>query len=76
MKELVHENLIILHDAFFVRKYLILICDLVQGEDVLTYLSNLSSPTEDDVANCTRQLLDALDYVHQLSILHLDIKVC
>lgn len=75
MKDLVHENLILLHEAFFVRKYLILICDLVQGEDVLTYLSRLPSPTEDDVATCVRQLLEVLDFLHQSHVLHLDIKV-
>lgn len=75
-KELSHENLITLHDAFLVRKYLFLVCDLVNGQPVLNHLANLSEPTENDVTNCVKQLLTALDYLHQADICHLDVKVC
>lgn len=75
-KELDHPNLVLLHDAFFVRKYLILICDIVSGQDVLMYMANLPAPTEDDVAGAIKQLLEALDYLHQINICHLDVKVC
>jgi len=74
-KDLDHANIILLHEAYFVRKYLILVCDLVDGEDVLMYLANLPTPTEDDVAACVRQLLEALEYMHHLDVCHLDIKV-
>ena len=74
-RELSHENIISLRDAYLVRKYLVLICDLVTGEPVLNYLANLEEPTENDVASCIRQLLEALDYLHQCDLCHLDVKV-
>ena len=74
-KTLRHPSLVFLHDAYLVRKYLVLICDLIQGETVLDYLSRLDKLTEDDVACCVRQLLVALDYLHTNDICHLDVRV-
>ena len=34
----------------------------------------MEQPTEDDVAGFITQLLEALEYLHALSIVHLDIK--
>ena len=70
-----HANLVVLYDAYLVRKYLILICELVQGEPILQYLAALPKLTEDDVVNCICQLLEALEYLHSIDICHLDVKV-
>lgn len=74
-RELSHPNLVLLHDAYLVRKYLILICDVVKGVPVMDYLTRFDTLTENEVANCIQQLLLALEYMHQLDIVHLDIKV-
>ena len=74
-RELSHPNLVLLHDAYLVRKYLILICDIVKGIPVMDYLTRFDTLTENEVANCIQQLLLALEYMHQLDIVHLDIKV-
>lgn len=75
-RELSHPNLVLLHDAYLVRKYLILICDVVKGVPVMDYLTRYETLTENEVASCIRQLLLALEYMHQLDIVHLDVKVC
>jgi len=73
-RDLNHDHLILLHDAYLVRKYLILVCDLVKGVSILDYLSRFDRLTENEVANCVRQLLFGLEYLHHHDICHLDVK--
>ena len=74
-KELRNPKLVRLREAFIVRKYLVFICDHVaDGRPVLQYLSELSAPTENDVATCVYELLEALEYLHKKEIVHLDVK--
>eukprot|EP00794_Sanderia_malayensis_P017278 gene17279-19005_t len=69
-----HPNLLVLHDAFLVRKYLILISDLVTGEQILDYLGKMENTSEEDVTSFVTQLIEALEYLHARQIVHLDIK--
>lgn len=55
--------------------YLSLVCDMVDGQDILMYMANLPAPTEDDVVGAVKQILETLDYLDHINICHLDIKV-
>merc|ERR1712142_30081 len=46
-----HKGLVQLHEAYMVRKYLILILDLVEGKTLLDQFKGRHSATEDDVAS-------------------------
>merc|ERR1719187_1284188 len=72
--KLVHKGLVQMHEAYIVRKYLILIIDLVDGKTLLDSFFRRHSATEDDVAFVIRQLCEILDTLHNLNIVHLDLR--
>ena len=64
-----------LHQAFLVRKYLILIMDLVEGDTILKhFFKKKSSITEKDVADVIQQLCEILEIVHSAGTVHCDIR--
>ncbi|XP_028409040.1 death-associated protein kinase 2-like [Dendronephthya gigantea] len=79
-----HEKFIILLEVYIVRKYVVLIMEWVDGKNLLPYLiakqeaadKARSKPklSEKDIALLTKQLLMALQYLHQQGIAYLDIK--
>merc|ERR1712002_130128 len=68
------KGIVHLHAAYIVRKYLILIIDLVDGKTLLDSFFRRHSATEDDVAFVIRQLCEILDTLHNLNIVHLDLR--
>jgi len=73
-KETAHKGLVRLHEAYMVRKYLILILDLVDGKTLLDQFGSRASITEDDVAVVIKELCEILDYLHDRNFVHLDIR--
>jgi len=69
-----HKGLVHLHEAYLVRKYLILIIELADGKSLLEQFSTRHSITEDDIATIIRQLCEILDFLHQKNIVHLDLR--
>merc|ERR1719431_1524773 len=69
-----HKGLVQLHEAYMVRKYLILILDLVDGKTLLDQFFRRHSATEDDVAFIIGELCETLNFLHQQNIVHLDIR--
>lgn len=61
-------------DAFLVRKYLIIIMELVEGKTLLDKVSKLTTITEDDVAGFIKQLCECLNDWHQNNVVHLDLR--
>merc|ERR1712159_289878 len=72
--KLVNKGLAQLHEAYMVRKYLIIIMELVDGETLLDQFYRRHSVTEDDVAFVIQELCEILDFLHQQNIVHLDIR--
>lgn len=69
-----HEALPQLHEAYLVRKYLILIMDLVEGKNIAEYFAFKPSYTEYDIADVIRQLCDALDALANAGIIYCDLS--
>lgn len=79
-----HERFIYLFEVYIVRKYVVLIMEWVDGKNLLPYLiakqelaaQSRSKPklSEKDIAILVKQLLTALQYLHQQQIAYLDIK--
>jgi len=72
--KLVNKGLAQLHEAYMVRKYLIIIMELVDGKTLLDQFYRRHSVTEDDVAFVIQELCEILDFLHQQNIVHLDIR--
>jgi len=63
-----------LHEAYMVRKYLIIIMTLFDGKTLLDQFSHRHSVTEEDVAFVIQELCEILDFLHQQNIVHLDLR--
>jgi len=63
-----------LHEAYLVRKYLILVMELVDGKTLLDKFVGMHSLTEDDVAQVIKQLLEFLADWHVNNLVHLDLR--
>ncbi|XP_075070237.1 obscurin-like [Mixophyes fleayi] len=74
LSEVSHSRITHLLDAFETKKTLILILELCCGEELLDRLYRKHTFTEKEVKLYIRQLLEAVAYLHNKNILHLDIK--
>jgi len=73
-KQLTHKGLVRMKEAYMVRKYLIIIMDLVEGKTMLDYFASKSGITEDDVAGAIKQLCECLADIHSQNVVHLDLR--
>ncbi|XP_008283774.1 striated muscle preferentially expressed protein kinase [Stegastes partitus] len=73
LSKLDHERLIFFHDAFEKKNAVIIITELCH-EELLDRFTRKSTVMESDVRSSIRQLLEGVDYLHHLNIIHLDIK--
>ncbi|XP_065818245.1 striated muscle preferentially expressed protein kinase [Labrus bergylta] len=73
LSKLDHERVLYFHDAFEKKNAAIIITELCH-EELLDRFTRKSSIMESDVRSCIRQLLEGVDYLHHLNIIHLDIK--
>lgn len=69
-----HKGLVKMHEAYMVRKYLILILDLADGKTLLDQFGHRASITEDDVAVVIKELCEILDFLHDHNFVHLDLR--
>ena len=53
--------------SFFVHR--------VEGKEVLEFLAEKTTASEEDASLVIAQLVDALTYLHKKNIVHLDIRV-
>lgn len=63
-----------LHEAYLVRKYLIIIMTLCDGKTLLDFFSAKHSITEEDIAAVIRWMCEILNVLHSNNIVHLDIR--
>lgn len=61
-----------LHEAYLVRHYLIIIMDLCAGSELLQYAQHVK--TEDEVRSLVKRLLEILSELHSKGIAHLDVR--
>ncbi|XP_037831923.1 striated muscle preferentially expressed protein kinase isoform X2 [Kryptolebias marmoratus] len=73
LSKLDHERVLYFHDAFEKKNTVIIITEICH-EEVLDRFTKKSTIMESDVRSCIRQLLEGVNYLHHLNIIHLDIK--
>ncbi|XP_042350326.1 striated muscle preferentially expressed protein kinase isoform X2 [Plectropomus leopardus] len=73
LSKLDHERILYFQDAFEKKNAVIIITELCH-EELLDRFTRKSTVMESDVRSCIRQVLEGVDYLHHLNIIHLDIK--
>jgi serine/threonine protein kinase len=68
-----HPNIASLHNAFYLGDQLIMVMELVEGEDLRTRSRNSRIPMP-MLMDFAMQVLTALDYAHARGVVHRDIK--
>ncbi|KAL3084591.1 hypothetical protein niasHT_035590 [Heterodera trifolii] len=75
MSELRHPALINLHDAFETDEELVMIYEFMSGGELFEKVSSEHNRmTEEESRNYVRQVCEALQHMHEMSYVHLDLK--
>jgi serine/threonine protein kinase len=69
-----HPGLVKLHEAYIVRKYLILIMDAADGMTLLDFVGKRHTLNEDVIAGYVKSLCEVLAYMHERNAVHLDLR--
>ncbi|XP_048874383.1 caM kinase-like vesicle-associated protein isoform X2 [Brienomyrus brachyistius] len=70
-----HPNILQLIDTFETRKEYFIIQELATGGDVFDWILDQGNYTERDASCVIRQVLEAVAYLHSLSIVHRNLKL-
>ncbi|KAM6129578.1 LOW QUALITY PROTEIN: striated muscle preferentially expressed protein kinase [Pterocles gutturalis] len=74
LSQLDHERIVFFHDAFEKKNAIIMVMELCAEEELLDRMARKPSVCESEVRSYMRQVLEGICYLHQHSVLHLDIK--
>lgn len=69
-----HPNIIKLYDIYDNKDYFYVVTELCEGGNLLRFI-NKAKVTEKTIREVMIQLLSAIKYMHNLNILHRDIKL-
>jgi calcium/calmodulin-dependent protein kinase (CaM kinase) II len=69
-----HQNIVRLHDSIQDEGFHYLIFDLVTGGELFEDIVAREFYSEADASNCMQQILESVDYCHQMNIVHRDLK--
>ncbi|XP_037829718.1 striated muscle preferentially expressed protein kinase isoform X2 [Kryptolebias marmoratus] len=74
LKSLHDEMIMSLHEAYVTPRYLVLVAEYCTGKELLHSLADRFRYSEDDVVGYLVQILQAVEYLHNHRVLHLDLK--
>ena len=75
LRKLKHQNIVEVHDLFEENGTAYYVMDYIEGESLAQRIKRTGMPIgEKDAMNYFMQVLDALETVHDMGILHLDLK--
>ena len=74
LKTIQHENIVALKDYFEDNQYHYLVMDLIEGGDLMDFITNNGVVPEDAAIEIATQVLSAVSYMHSINISHRDIK--
>ncbi|KTG45562.1 hypothetical protein cypCar_00026015 [Cyprinus carpio] len=70
-----HANIVSLEDIFESKSHLYLVMQLVSGGELFDRIVEKGFYTEKDASKLIQQILDAVKYLHDMGIVHRDLKV-
>ncbi|KAM7365660.1 hypothetical protein PAMP_016575 [Pampus punctatissimus] len=74
LKSLHNDKIMGLHEAYVTPRYLVLVAEYCTGKELLHSLIDRFRYSEDDVVGYLVQILQAVEYIHNHRVLHLDLK--
>uniref|UniRef100_A0A6I8MXN6 Death-associated protein kinase 2 n=1 Tax=Ornithorhynchus anatinus TaxID=9258 RepID=A0A6I8MXN6_ORNAN len=74
LHQVLHPNVIKLHDVYENRTDVVLILELVSGGELFDFLAQKESLSEEEATRFIKQILDGVNYLHAKKIAHFDLK--
>ena len=74
MRGIEHSSIIKLYEVFGDESYIYLVMELLTGGDLFDRLAKKGVYSECDAKSVVKQLLEAIDFLHQKNIAHRDLK--
>jgi serine/threonine protein kinase len=75
MEQVSHPRIARMYEAIETPKRMHLIMECLEGGNLCSYVKSKKRLTEDDAKGIFFQLVQAIDYVHNLNVTHRDIKL-
>ncbi len=75
LSEVRHENVVELYATYVTERNVFMVCELVEGGELLDVVSRAGSFTEKDAMVIIRQVLSAVAHMHARNIVHRDLKL-
>lgn len=74
LNEIDHPNIVKLYEEYETEKYIYLVMDYVRGGDLFDAIIDSVKFTEADASVMVRDLARALNYLHEMNVVHRDMK--
>ncbi|NXY85250.1 DAPK3 kinase, partial [Alcedo cyanopectus] len=74
LQQVLHANIIQLHDIYENKTDVVLILELVSGGELFDFLAQKESLSEEEATRFIKQILDGVNYLHSKKIAHFDLK--
>ncbi|KAM6257151.1 death-associated protein kinase 2 isoform 3-T4 [Porphyrio hochstetteri] len=74
LQQILHANIIQLHDIYENKTDVVLILELVSGGELFDFLAQKESLSEEEATRFIKQILDGVNYLHSKKIAHFDLK--
>ncbi|XP_066491028.1 death-associated protein kinase 2 isoform X1 [Tiliqua scincoides] len=74
LQQILHANIIKLHDIYENKTDVVLILELVSGGELFDFLAQKESLSEEEATQFIKQILDGVNYLHAKKIAHFDLK--
>ncbi|XP_062998766.1 death-associated protein kinase 2 isoform X1 [Elgaria multicarinata webbii] len=74
LQQILHANIIKLHDVYENKTDVVLILELVSGGELFDFLAQKESLSEEEATQFIKQILDGVSYLHAKKIAHFDLK--
>jgi len=75
LKRVKHENIVQTKEVYYTKKHVFIVMELVTGGELFDELVRRGSFSEKDTAHIVRQITLAMKYLHEMKIVHRDLKL-